>query len=120
MFYFSAWVVGFLGSFHCAGMCGPLAMALPVNRDKPASMFAGRLLYNAGRITTYMLLGLVAGLLGHALSIAGFQKTLSIGSGILILLVAILSLAHSRIYVLSQGMARFTGAIKRRFKKPVQ
>jgi sulfite exporter TauE/SafE len=88
MFYLSAWIVGFLGSFHCAGMCGPLAMALPVNRDKPASVFAGRLLYNAGRITTYMLLGMVAGLLGHTLAMAGFQKTLSIASGVLILVVA--------------------------------
>jgi len=117
MFYFSAWLVGFLGSFHCAGMCGPLAMALPVNRDSPSKIFGGRLLYNAGRIGTYILLGLVAGLLGHTLAMAGFQKALSIGSGILILVVAVLSLTHSRIYFLNQKVAGLTAGIKRRFKK---
>jgi len=117
MFYLSAWVVGFLGSFHCAGMCGPIALALPVDRTSPSKMFFGRLLYNAGRISTYAMLGLMAGLVGHSLALAGFQKALSISSGLLILLSATVSLAYTRINFLNQWLSRFTGLIKRRFKK---
>src|SRR5688572_28103257 len=101
MFYVSAWVVGFLGSFHCAGMCGPIALALPVDRPSPAKMFFGRLLYNCGRIGTYAMLGLLAGGVGHSLALAGFQKALSISSGLLILLAAAVSLAYTRINFLN-------------------
>ncbi|MBE9517857.1 MAG: sulfite exporter TauE/SafE family protein, partial [Bacteroidetes bacterium] len=27
----SAFVLGIMGSFHCAGMCGPIAIALPLH-----------------------------------------------------------------------------------------
>ena len=117
MFYFSALLVGFLGSFHCAGMCGPIALALPVNHASPATVLWSRLLYNVGRIGTYALLGLLAGLVGHTLTLAGFQKALSISSGVLILLVAFTSMMYTRIHFLNQWLTRFTGLIKRRFKK---
>ena len=117
MFYFSALLVGFLGSFHCAGMCGPIALALPVNQASPATVLWSRLLYNTGRITTYALLGLLAGMLGHTLALAGFQRVLSISSGVLILVVAAASLTYTRINFLNQWLTGFAGVIKRRFKK---
>jgi uncharacterized protein len=117
MFYLSALIVGFLGSFHCAGMCGPIALALPVDRTSPASILRGRLLYNGGRISTYMLMGLLAGGLGHTLALAGFQKALSISSGVIILLVAAASLTYAKISFLNHWFTGLTGLIKRRFKK---
>ena len=117
MFLLSAFLVGFLGSFHCAGMCGPIALALPVSNSTRSSMLLGRLLYNAGRITTYSLLGLAIGLIGHTISIAGFQKGLSISSGVIIILVAAVSLLHTRLNFPVQYAARFTAAIKNRFRK---
>jgi sulfite exporter TauE/SafE len=88
----AGFVFGILGSFHCVGMCGPIALALPVGRGAGWSYVAGRLLYNLGRITTYSLLGALAGLVGKSLQIAVFQQTLSIVSGVLILLVLVLPL----------------------------
>ncbi|QNF33646.1 sulfite exporter TauE/SafE family protein [Adhaeribacter swui] len=88
----AGFVFGILGSFHCVGMCGPIALALPVGRGTGWSYVAGRLLYNLGRITTYTLLGTLAGLIGKSLQIAVFQQTLSVVSGVLILLVLVLPL----------------------------
>ncbi|MDZ7771700.1 MAG: sulfite exporter TauE/SafE family protein [Balneolaceae bacterium] len=77
---------GFLGSFHCVGMCGPLALALPGEARRDAAFIGGRLLYNAGRVFTYTALGMAAGLLSRAFSLAGLQQGLSIGAGALLLL----------------------------------
>jgi uncharacterized protein len=86
----TAFLLGLVGSAHCAGMCGPLALALPGSGGAPSSFFAGRLLYNAGRVCTYMLLGACFGLLGKAFVIAGLQRWLSVtaGAAILLFLVA--------------------------------
>jgi len=113
----AAFTMGLLGSFHCVGMCGPLALSLPLNNDSLWSKFSGGLLYNAGRITTYSLLGLAVGLIGHSIALAGFQKALSISSGIIIILVAAGSLVHTKINFLNKYVVRFTSAIKNRFKK---
>lgn len=116
MLLFSAFLFGFLGSFHCAGMCGPIALALPVDHSSKTSMLAGRLVYNAGRILTYSLMGLAAGLIGHSFALAGFQRSLSISSGVIIILIAVASLLHTKINFLNKFVVGLTGAIKSRFK----
>lgn len=85
----SAIVLGLVGSLHCAGMCGPLAIALPLpkatqNRGNSTSSTAfllGRLAYNGGRIITYCLLGVIFGLAGKTFLMAGLQRWLSIALG---------------------------------------
>jgi uncharacterized protein len=77
--------LGMIGSFHCIGMCGPLAFSLPLNNNGSFAKFAGSLLYNAGRIVTYGALGLLFGLAGKSFSLFGFQQGLSITVGIAIL-----------------------------------
>lgn len=85
-----AFLFGFLGSAHCAAMCGPLALALPVTDGARAGFIGGRLLYNLGRVITYGFLGAVFGLLGRGFAVAGLQRWVSIGVGaaLLISLVA--------------------------------
>jgi uncharacterized protein len=117
MFLFSAFLVGFLGSFHCIGMCGPIALSLPVNKASVTSIIGGRVLYNSGRIMTYALLGLVFGLIGHTISLAGFQKGLSIAAGISILLIAFVSYGPSKIPSMNIAFVKFTSAIKRAFRR---
>jgi uncharacterized protein len=78
-------ILGLVGSPHCAGMCGPLALALPQADRNPAAFFAGRIAYNLGRLVTYCAMGLVFGLIGRTLLLAGFQQWVSIGLGILLL-----------------------------------
>lgn len=88
--FFTALSVGFLGSFHCAGMCGPIAIALPATSDNFIRSLTGKLLYNLGRVLTYSILGSVAGLIGRTFSVRGLQSNISILSGILILVVVLL------------------------------
>jgi len=86
VFFIAAITLGFLGSFHCIGMCGPIALALPVHREKPLRKFLLVLYYNFGRILTYSVFGLVAGSIGQVISIAGYQQVLSISIGTILLL----------------------------------
>lgn len=80
-----AFVLGLLGSLHCAAMCGPLMLALPVPPGGSARFIAGRLVYQLGRLATYGLLGMVAGFIGKSLFLAGFQRWLSIVLGVAVL-----------------------------------
>ena len=86
----TAFLLGLVGSLHCAGMCGPLALALPITGDTPAAFVLGRWVYNLGRLVTYCALGLVFGLAGQTLQLAGFQRWMSIalGAGLLAGLLA--------------------------------
>jgi uncharacterized protein len=81
----TAFILGLAGSVHCAGMCGPLALALPRAEGGTWSHIVGRIAYNLGRVTTYGLLGLVFGLAGRSLALAGVQQWVSIGLGALLL-----------------------------------
>jgi len=58
-------MMGFLGSMHCIGMCGGLVGALTMSR--PTLWWGGLASYQAGRVITYMILGLIAGLVGAGL-----------------------------------------------------
>ena len=86
-----ALLLGLLGSLHCAAMCGPLMLALPVAEGGTGRFAAGRIVYHLGRVTTYALLGFIAGLVGKSLLLVGIQRWLSIGLGVLILLGFFLS-----------------------------
>jgi hypothetical protein len=78
--------LGFIGSFHCIGMCGPIAMSLPVHNKTGWQKNIAILAYNFGRILTYSLLGLLFGLLGQSVVFFGYQQLLSVISGALILI----------------------------------
>lgn len=87
---FAGFGIGVLGSFHCVGMCGPIALALPVQGKTGFQKAIAILLYNLGRALTYASMGLVFGLLGSSFSLFGLQQWVSIiaGSAILILLIS--------------------------------
>lgn len=87
---FTGFVIGLLGSLHCIGMCGPIALALPAGKFRSFSFFAGRIYYNLGRVITYSFFGLIFGLIGKNLAVAGLQRWVSIMSGIVIILIVII------------------------------
>lgn len=82
MALWTALVLGFLGSFHCVGMCGPIAMSIPRGQSTFLSLSFNATIYNIGRILTYTVFGLLFGFLGTQITISGFQGTLSIILGI--------------------------------------
>jgi sulfite exporter TauE/SafE len=89
MLLWTAFLLGIMGSTHCVGMCGPLVLALPLSSQQKWQMLRSALQYNFGRILTYALLGLVVGILGRGIFIAGFQQWLSIGLGIFLLVLVV-------------------------------
>lgn len=91
----TALVLGLAGSLHCAGMCGPLALALPASGNR-GTFITGRLLYNGGRVLTYALLGALFGAVGGALHLAGLQQALALGVGGLMVVMAVLVWAGQR------------------------
>jgi len=82
----TAFLLGLVGSLHCAGMCGPLVLALPAGHPRFALLLRDRVLYNLGRLSTYVLLGLLFGLLGEWFAVAGWQRWISIAAGAAILI----------------------------------
>jgi sulfite exporter TauE/SafE len=103
-----AFALGLLGSLHCAAMCGPLMLALPVPPGGPMRFTLGRIICQLGRVTTYGLLGIVAGLIGKSIFLAGIQRWLSIALGVAILLGFLISKKVS----LSAPVARMVGKLK--------
>ncbi len=74
--------IGLIGSFHCIGMCGPIAVALPLKNNSHFARISGAIIYNLGRSFTYGVLGVFFGLLGQGIQLAGFQQWTSILLGV--------------------------------------
>lgn len=85
----SAVIFGLLGSFHCIGMCGPIAFMLPVDRKNSVKSFFQIISYHLGRLFTYSIIGLLFGFLGKGFYFFGFQQQLSIIVGLLMILMII-------------------------------
>ena len=85
----SAIIFGLLGSFHCLGMCGPIAFMLHVDREKPIKRFLQILSYHLGRIFTYAIIGILFGILGKGFYLFGFQQQLSIIAGLTMILIVV-------------------------------
>ncbi len=108
MDYVTAFVLGLVGSLHCVGMCGPLALALPSSGAGAGALVLGRVAYNLGRVGTYCILGLIFGLVGHSLFLAGIQRWVSIALGLLLFA----GLLGSRRLAVWSPVNRFVGRLK--------
>ncbi|BDQ10989.1 sulfite exporter TauE/SafE family protein [Sediminibacterium sp. TEGAF015] len=86
----SGFVLGFAGSVHCVGMCGPLALSLPFQhfRGWQKALAIGG--YHFGRISSYMIIGIIAGVFGRGLNWFGLTQILSIVLGSFIVLSVLL------------------------------
>ncbi|CAL2087158.1 putative Heavy-metal-associated domain (N-terminus) and membrane-bounded cytochrome biogenesis cycZ-like domain, membrane copper tolerance protein [Tenacibaculum sp. 190524A02b] len=85
----SAFILGLLGSFHCIGMCGPIAFMLPIDRSNTIKSFLQITSYHVGRLIAYGIIGLLFSLLGRSFYIFGLQQQLSIFTGVLMILFII-------------------------------
>ncbi len=89
---------GLLTSFHCIGMCGPIALALPLNKKNWGTRIFSALWYNVGRTITYASMGAIFGLIGAGFSMAGFQKWISIIMGIFMISTVIFPKINRALY----------------------
>ena len=87
---YTAFILGLISSFHCIGMCGPIAMMLPVERNNQAKKVTQIITYHIGRLSAYATIGFVFGLLGKGFFLAGIQQNLSIFIGIAMILVVLI------------------------------
>ncbi|ALJ05053.1 hypothetical protein APS56_07900 [Pseudalgibacter alginicilyticus] len=108
----SAFLLGLLGSFHCVGMCGPIAFMLPVDRKNSLKKVSQIAIYHLGRLLSYSILGLIFGLVGKSLSLFGFQQQLSIGIGILMILVVLIPQKTFTNYNFSKPIYKLISKVK--------
>ena len=100
--YAAVFLIGFLGGFsHCIGMCSGFVMTYTLKlRENATRVNASRwrsltphLLYNSGRVLTYVILGEIFGLLGTTLgvlfAIRNFQGALQLLAGLFMLIMGL-------------------------------
>lgn len=109
---YSALIFGLLGSFHCVGMCGPIAFLLPVDRKNPTKRVFQLLSYHLGRILMYALLGLVFGIVGKSLNLFGLQQQLSVGIGVLMIVFILAPTKLVSRYNFSKPIYKAVGKVK--------
>lgn len=96
--YYVIFALGLFSSLHCVSMCGPLVLSysLPLGSKRFGEQIVAHLLYNAGRILTYALLGAIAGLAGGTVGfigqLAGIENVAAIVAGVLMVIAGILML----------------------------
>jgi uncharacterized protein len=122
--FVAAWLVGFLGSLHCLGMCGPIIIAYSLHSksyrnsvsDSGASIFQGEifhhLAFHLGRVITYGFLGAMAGLLFYLANLdrlfLHLRSGMTLVGGVLMIflgLVLIRVIPLPRFAILSPGKA---------------
>jgi sulfite exporter TauE/SafE len=109
-----------MGSLHCVGMCGPIAFMLPVDRTNNYKKFGQIFIYHFGRLMAYGLIGLIFGLLGKGLSIFGIQQKLSIGIGIIMIVIVLIPYKTFNKYNLSKPIYKIISKVKNQLGKELK
>lgn len=112
----TAFIMGLFGGLHCVGMCGPIALALP-KRDTLWSNVSGKLVYNIGRGVTYSFLGLLIGFFGTGIALAGFQQSVSVFSGAVMILIVLFTGFKGLEVTFFKPIVLLTARLKRLFSK---
>ncbi|MEM8907889.1 MAG: sulfite exporter TauE/SafE family protein [Bacteroidota bacterium] len=116
----SALLLGLGGSLHCIGMCGPIALALPLSAQEQWEVIRQALIYHLGRVLTYVFLGGVFGGLGWGMALLGYQNGLSIFLGMVLIMAALFSFsmesAFFRFPILTNALPRLKNKLLRQFK----
>ncbi len=94
-------IASLLGSVHCAGMCGGfVCFYTGTSHGADASALRAHFMYHAGRLTSYVTLGAIAGAIGanvaHAGSLVGVSRAAAIVAGVLMIGWAVSTIAAQR------------------------
>jgi uncharacterized protein len=109
----SALILGLMGSFHCAGMCGPIAIALPLHGNTVPQKIFGGALYNVGRTITYGIMGAIFGLLGQGISMIGFQQKVSVIMGAFMIITVLFPVLFRNQYSMDKSWFSLVGKLKK-------
>lgn len=101
----AAAALGFAGSLHCVGMCGPLVSIVHGGgQGKSIKWWFNQGLYHFGRIAVYATFGLLTGLLGKSLSAMGLQQWLALISGITLLIMIVFPFISNKKFVVGNQL----------------
>lgn len=105
---FSATVLGLLGGGHCIGMCGGLmgALTLAIPPEQRQRRLQLLLAYNAGRITSYTLAGLLLGSLGWALASGPLADALRVLAALLLIAMGLYLAGWWSVLTRLEGLGR--------------
>lgn len=106
-------LMGFLGSLHCALMCGPIVLALPLNKKNNWYGIFQLLLYQLGRIIVYTVLGVLVGLVGSVFKVFVKQEVVSLVIGILLIAIAVLHWQNKKLTFLNNLQAKMMFPVSR-------
>lgn len=109
---YSAFIFGLISSFHCIGMCGPIAMMLPLDHQNKIKKHIQIATYHIGRLTAYAAIGLLFGLLGRGFFLAGLQQKMSIFIGLSMIIVVLTPEKVFSKYNFSKPVYKFISKIK--------
>ena len=109
---YAAFILGFVGNIHCLGMCGPIALALPVHHLPARERMLASILYSMGRVGTYMLLGFAIGIIGSGFNLTGFQEILTVVSGVVLIVMVALPFGLNTGGRLANGFHKFTAPLR--------
>ncbi|RXP47082.1 sulfite exporter TauE/SafE family protein [Lutibacter sp. HS1-25] len=110
----TAFVLGLAGSFHCIGMCGPIAFVIPVNRSSKSVAFFQIFLYHFARLLSYSIIGLLFGFIGKGLYLAGFQQRLSILMGAIMIALVLIPASTFNKFNFSKPLYKIIGKVKQK------
>ncbi|MCB9224764.1 MAG: sulfite exporter TauE/SafE family protein [Crocinitomicaceae bacterium] len=103
----SAFILGLLGSWHCVGMCGPIALMVPGAKGKNRWVAIG--LYHGGKILAYMLIGAFFGLFTAFITSFKIQAIITISVGAVIGILAFTPAVIN--YLEKKGFTAFNSVI---------
>ena len=109
---YSGLILGLLGSFHCLGMCGPIAFVLPLDRENKERKVFQVVLYHIGRLLSYSFIGFIFGWIGKGLYLAGFQQRISILIGVLMIILVLIPVSVFNRYNFSKPIYSIIGKVK--------
>ncbi len=110
----TALLLGLAGSFHCIGMCGPIAFVIPVDRTSKPRLFFQTFLYHIGRLISYSLIGLLFGFIGKGLYLAGFQQRLSILAGVIMIAFVVIPISYLNTFTFSKPLYKVVAQVKQK------
>lgn len=86
IFISTAFFLGFAGSLHCFSMCSPISIIMLTEKKISFKILLNNLLYQIGRLTSYIILGILFSFLGKSFSLIGLHKIISLLLGLFIIL----------------------------------
>jgi sulfite exporter TauE/SafE len=120
MWLASAFLLGLAGSLHCVGMCGPLVMLIPNKGGISSRWFGQRLAHQLGRIAVYASLGAVVAALGQGIALAGWQQSLSVFTGVLLLFFVLWPIASEQFLAKWLPFSKLYTSVKKQLPQLLQ